>query len=208
MKHDEMLEFMPHRGRNVVIDDFVPTKENAGQGYLTIAEGDPAGRDLFLVSGPGGLRYSHVFLVEHVALASFLCIQSDMGGGRIAYFSKVTKYERKGDASAGTPLVSSLTRGRDRGEFQRPHLEDAAARGGEDREHAAPIPEVRGDVFGDHPVADRPTSLARPMVVAGQEDRFVASLFHKPGHQFTHLSRSILRRDQHRISRRHNDHFV
>lgn len=118
MKHDEMLEFMPHRGRNVVIDDFKATGENAGQGYLTIAEGDPAGRDLFLVSGPGGLRYSHVFLVEHVALASILCIQSDMGGGRIAYFSKITKYERKGDAAAGTPLVSSLTRGRDRGEFR------------------------------------------------------------------------------------------
>jgi 3-hydroxymyristoyl/3-hydroxydecanoyl-(acyl carrier protein) dehydratase len=59
-----------------------------------------------------------VFLVEHVALTSILCIQSDMGGGRIAYFSKVTDYERRGDAPAGTPLVSRLTRGRDRGEFR------------------------------------------------------------------------------------------
>ncbi len=118
MRHDEMLEFMPHRGRNVVIDDFRATGECAGEGFLTIAKGDPAGRDLFLVSSPEGLRYSHVFLVEHVALTSILCIQSDMGGGRIAYFSKITKYERKGDAPAGTPLVSRLSRGRDRGEFR------------------------------------------------------------------------------------------
>jgi len=118
MKHDEMLEFMPHRGRNVVIDDFNQTGECAGEGFLTIAEGDPAGRDLFLVSSPDGLRYSHVFLVEHVALTSILCIQSDMGGGRIAYFSKITKFERRGDALAGTPLVSRLARGRDRGEFR------------------------------------------------------------------------------------------
>jgi len=118
MKHSEMLEYMPHRGRNVVIDDFKATGEGSGEGLLTIAEGDPAGRDLFLVQSPDGLRYSHVFLVEHVALASILCIQSDMGGGRIAYFSKITKYERKGDAAAGTPLESRLTRGRDRGDFR------------------------------------------------------------------------------------------
>jgi 3-hydroxymyristoyl/3-hydroxydecanoyl-(acyl carrier protein) dehydratase len=118
MKQSEMLRYMPHRGRNVIIDDFKATGESSGEGYLTIAAGDPAGRDLFLVNSPEGPRYSHVFLVEHVALTSILCIQSDMGDGRIAYFSKITKYVRRGDAPAGTPLVSRLTRGRDRGEFR------------------------------------------------------------------------------------------
>ena len=118
MRREEMLEFMPHRGRNVIIDDFRATGAGAGEGFLTIAEGDPAGRDLFLVMSPDGPRYSHVFLVEHVALASILCIQPDMGGGRIAYFSKITNYRRQGDAAAGTPLVSRLMRGRDRGEFR------------------------------------------------------------------------------------------
>jgi len=113
-----MLEYMPHRGRNVLIDGYEDTGERSGVGRLTIDEGDPAGRDLFLVRGPSGPAYSHFFLVEHVALTSILVLRSEMGGGRLAYFSTINKYRRTGEAAAGTPLRTHVARGRDRREFR------------------------------------------------------------------------------------------
>ena len=118
MNHDEMLEYMPHRGRNVLSDGYEDTGERSGVGRLTIDEGDPAGRDLFLVRGPSGPAYSHFFLVEHVALTSILVLRSEMGGGRLAYFSTINKYRRTGEAAAGTPLRTHVARGRDRREFR------------------------------------------------------------------------------------------
>jgi 3-hydroxymyristoyl/3-hydroxydecanoyl-(acyl carrier protein) dehydratase len=123
MKREEMLTYMPHRGRNVVIDGFTYLGDTNGIGELTIAEGDSEGRDLFLVRRPDGLYYSHYFLVEHVALTSILCIKEEMGDGRLAYFSTISKYRRKGEAAAGTPLRSHLTRGRDRSDFRAYHAE-------------------------------------------------------------------------------------
>lgn len=118
MNRDEMLEYMPHRGANVLIDSYEDTGETSGRGTLTIAEGDPDGRDIFLAREDGGLRYSSFFLVEHVALTSILILRADMGGGRLAYFSAISKFRSLGTAAAGTPLVSHVERGRDRREFR------------------------------------------------------------------------------------------
>jgi 3-hydroxymyristoyl/3-hydroxydecanoyl-(acyl carrier protein) dehydratase len=118
MDRERMLEYMPHRGRNVLIDEYEDTGPGAGRGRLTIAEGDPAGRDVFLERRAGGLCYSPFFLVEHAALTSILVLRSEMGGGRLAYFSTVSKFRSHGDAPAGVPVVSTLTRARDRGEFR------------------------------------------------------------------------------------------
>jgi len=84
MNHEEMLEVMPHRGANVLIDSYEDTGPTSGRGTLTIGEADPVGRDLFLVLEGGRLRYSAFFLVEHVALNSVLILREDMGGGRLA----------------------------------------------------------------------------------------------------------------------------
>jgi 3-hydroxymyristoyl/3-hydroxydecanoyl-(acyl carrier protein) dehydratase len=118
VRGEELLEAMPHRGRNVLIDSYEDDGEGGGRATLTIAPGDPAGRDLFLVSDESVLRYASVFLVEHVALNSVMILREEMGGGRLAYFSAVTKFESHGTAPAGTPLVSHVTRGRDRREFR------------------------------------------------------------------------------------------
>jgi len=126
MTHEELLEVMPHRGRNVLIDDYVDegadegTDEGkrGGRGTLTIAEGDAFGRDLFLVRCAGELRYSAFFLVEHVALNSVMILREDMGGGRLAYFSAVTKLTVHDTATAGTPLVSHVVRTKDRRAFR------------------------------------------------------------------------------------------
>ncbi|MHC4470782.1 MAG: hypothetical protein ACYS99_07435, partial [Planctomycetota bacterium] len=118
MDREQMLEYMPHRGRNVLIDEFEDTGTMAGRGLLSIGEGDPLGRDLFLARGPDRLRYSSFFLVEHAALVSILILREEMGGGRLAYFSTISRFAWRGDAAAGTPLVSQVSRGRDRGEFR------------------------------------------------------------------------------------------
>ena len=129
MTRDEMLEVMPHRGRNVLIDDYEEAGAGVGRATLTIAPGDPYGRDLFLVREDGALRYSAFFLVEHVALNSVMILRADMGGGRLAYFSAVTGFASHGTAAAGTPLVSTVTRGRDRREFRTFSAEVATADG-------------------------------------------------------------------------------
>jgi len=129
MNREEMLEYMPHRGRNVLIDEYEETSERSGRGTLTIAEGDAHGRDLFLVRGPAGRRISPFFLVEHVALVSVLILREEMGGGRLAYFSTVSRYENLGDAAAGETIVSNVARGRDRREF-RSFKADLATAGG------------------------------------------------------------------------------
>lgn len=118
MDRDEMLLYMPHRGRNVLIDGFTDLGNGTGRGTLRIAEGDEHGRDLFLVRSPEGPRYSAFFLVEHVALTSILILRSDMGGGRLAYFSAISRFRSRGVAAADTPLVSTVSRERDRGEFR------------------------------------------------------------------------------------------
>lgn len=130
MKQEELLEFMPHRGCNVLIDAFADTGEGSGEGRLTISEADPAGRDLFLARAENGPRVSHFFLVEHAALASLLLIREEMAGGRLAYFSTVSRYTRLGDVPAGTAVVSSVTRGRDRAGFRAFHA-DLATEGGD-----------------------------------------------------------------------------
>ena len=40
MDREEMLEYMPHRGRNVLIDDYEDNGEMKGRGHLTISPGD------------------------------------------------------------------------------------------------------------------------------------------------------------------------
>jgi 3-hydroxymyristoyl/3-hydroxydecanoyl-(acyl carrier protein) dehydratase len=109
---------MPHRGRNALIDDFEDDGEGGGRATLTITEDDEAGRDIFLVREGGTLRYSPYFLVEHAALNSVMILREDMGGGRLAYFSAVSKFKRHDAAKAGETVVSHVTRGRDRREFR------------------------------------------------------------------------------------------
>jgi 3-hydroxymyristoyl/3-hydroxydecanoyl-(acyl carrier protein) dehydratase len=118
MLPEEMFTWMPHRGRNVLIDRYEDTGPASGMGWLTVAGGDPLGRDVFIVNGPSGPRYSPFFLVEHVALTSLLIVRHEMGRGRLAYFSTVSKFRRHGDAAPGTPLVSRVSRGRDRADFR------------------------------------------------------------------------------------------
>lgn len=118
MAGEALLAVMPHRGRNVLIDAYADDGAGAGRGRLAVAPGDPAGRDLFLVRSPEGLRYPEVFLVEHAALVSVMILREDMGGGRLAFFSTVSRFEGRGTAPAGAPLESRVTRGRDRGEFR------------------------------------------------------------------------------------------
>ncbi|MCU0725635.1 MAG: hypothetical protein MUE73_07590 [Planctomycetes bacterium] len=118
MRPEEMTNWMPHRGRNVLIDRYEDAGEQAGTGWLSVDAGDPLGRDVFLVRGPAGLRYSPFFLVEHVALTSLLIVRREMGEGRLAYFSAVSRFQRHADAGAGAPLVSHVARGRDRGDFR------------------------------------------------------------------------------------------
>jgi len=108
MNYEEMLPIMPHRGRNVLVDDFELIEEGVGRATLTIDVGDPHGRDLFLVRDGDGLRYSTPFLVEHAALNSILVLREEMGGGRLAYFSAVTKFDAPGTAEAGATLVSRV----------------------------------------------------------------------------------------------------
>lgn len=117
MTRDEMLEIMPHRGMNILIDDYLETGESA-EGRLTIDEGDAEGRDIFLARGRGGLRYLPYFLVEHVGLAALMAIRAEMGGGRLAYFSKVSRFVGHAEAPAGATIRSLLTKGRDRGDFR------------------------------------------------------------------------------------------
>ncbi|MEN8149293.1 MAG: hypothetical protein ABFS86_05685 [Planctomycetota bacterium] len=118
MNREEMLSIMPHRGRNVLVDEFELLEPGAGRATLTIAPGDPQGRDMFLVRDGDRLLYCAPFLVEHVALNSILILRDDMGDGRLAYFSAVTKFEAHEVAEAGTPLVSNVIRTKDRRDFK------------------------------------------------------------------------------------------
>ncbi len=129
MTPEEMLEFMPHRGRNVLIDRYEDGAPGSGTGWLRVGEGDAAGRDIFFQRAAGGPRYSHFFLVEHVALTSLLIVRHEMGQGRLAYFSTVSRFEWRGDAGAGEALVSRVSRGRDRGDFRSFRGEVATADG-------------------------------------------------------------------------------
>jgi len=181
MTHDEMLDVMPHRGRNVLIDDYEDEGGNGGRATLCIAPGDALGRDLFLVREGGGLRYSAFFLVEHMALNSIMVLREEMGGGCLAYFSVVTKFVSLGTAEAGTPLVSHVTRAKDRREFRafragmetvdgRPLLEAnfmayLAARGerpGPDTQAKTPAPKgLRENNFAGQRALMRPSGKAR-----------------------------------------------
>jgi 3-hydroxymyristoyl/3-hydroxydecanoyl-(acyl carrier protein) dehydratase len=129
MTNDELLDVMPHRGRNVLIDEFEDDGEVGGRATLTITEDDEEGRDIFLVREGGQLRYSPYFLVEHAALNSVMILREDMGGGRLAYFSAVTKFQRHDSAMAGETIVSKVTRGRDRREFRSFHADLATSDG-------------------------------------------------------------------------------
>jgi 3-hydroxymyristoyl/3-hydroxydecanoyl-(acyl carrier protein) dehydratase len=118
MNREEMQAYMPHRGRNLLIDEFRDRGEGEGEARLTIDEGDPLGREIFLARGPEGARYLPVFLVEHVALASLLVIRDEMRGGRLAYFSTISRFTAHAEAPAGREIRSRVSRGRDRGEFR------------------------------------------------------------------------------------------
>lgn len=118
MNREAMLAYMPHRGRNVLIDEFEDLGRGKGRARLTVDGGDPLGRDLFLVRGPDGLRYSQFFLVEHAALCSVMILREEMKGGRLAYFSTISRFRARSHPRAGIPLVSEVRRGRDRREFR------------------------------------------------------------------------------------------
>ena len=67
----DIVGLIPHRFENVLIDEVECTDAGAS-GVLTIAEHDPAGRDIFArTDGPQPAVLEHA-LAEHLALAS-LC---------------------------------------------------------------------------------------------------------------------------------------
>jgi len=119
---DEIRARIPHRGRNLVLDDVEFLEEGGAlkvRSSIRIAPGDTGGRDLFLQTAGGGSVYSEFVLVEHMALTSSVHIAPFMAGGGIAFFSTITGFEGGRTIPAGEQveaLIESLGR---KGPFHR-----------------------------------------------------------------------------------------
>ena len=117
LTQNDILSIVPHRFENVLIDE----AECGGSectAKLTIAENDPAGRDIFLrTDGPTRSVLEHA-AAEYLALAA-VCQLGDLGEGRVGFFSTITNFRRPAKLPAGEPLAARLERQRDRAAFRR-----------------------------------------------------------------------------------------
>ncbi|MFH1707225.1 MAG: hypothetical protein ABIF71_04845 [Planctomycetota bacterium] len=106
-----LLESLPHRFENVVLDRMERWEEDgmpAGAGELTIRAGDPAGRDLFLVRGPGGPVYYPYILIEFYALSAIILMEEKVRAGLTAVFSQIRKVEMTGTVPAGAAIRGTV----------------------------------------------------------------------------------------------------
>ncbi len=119
---NELIQFLPHRGRNLLLDtvDRSETEKGAqAEINLKIEQPDPKGRDIFLEKAPNGDPiYSPFMFAEFLALGSIVLL-TDMPPDSMAYFSSITNFKRTGSVSASSPLKGNTIRNKDRGPFRR-----------------------------------------------------------------------------------------
>ncbi len=116
---------LPHRGRNLIIDrDECYTKEGEpfGEAALLLADGDEAGRDIFLRGAAGGKAVMEFAFAEHLALNAISVLKSVGEGlkeGDICYFASITGSKTSREIAGGEQLCSIVSRKADKGPFRR-----------------------------------------------------------------------------------------
>ncbi len=123
-KGKELEKFLPHRGRNLLLDSIDIHGEGDGrQGFssLGISDGDGSGRDIFLETAATGRMVSAFAIVEHLALTSAVMIFRDIGEGKTPFFSTITGFSMNPgfDCRAGRRIKGLVVPLKGRGQFHR-----------------------------------------------------------------------------------------
>lgn len=119
---EQIEPFLPHRGLNRLVDSiefFQDGEKLMGRSRLTIRDGSPDGRDIFLETTEAGRTYSPYVLVEHVALTSSVQISPHRKDGDIAYFSTITNFKGGARLPADREIVAVIEPLGRRGPFHR-----------------------------------------------------------------------------------------
>ena len=110
MVGDEREKFLPHRGRNLLLDEAWVHEigpRGSSEGALTITPDDTQGRGIFLYELPEASLCVHpVVLIEHVALVGLAAL--NMEPGEFTFFSLIRKAEFPGRIRAGETLHSTV----------------------------------------------------------------------------------------------------
>lgn len=108
LKGSDIERYLPHRGRNLLIDEVLREKTGdqvSAVSKLIIRSDDPQGRDLFLADLPEYGRCIHpVVLIEHVALMGVVIL--DPEPGTLTFFSRVRRVEWTGSIREGERLTT------------------------------------------------------------------------------------------------------
>ncbi len=93
----EFERYLPHRGRNMIIDSISITGRGDGRvglSSLSFSGPDAEARRIFLQKSGGRDVVSEFAMVEHIALTSSVMIFRDIESGKAAFFSTITSFER------------------------------------------------------------------------------------------------------------------
>ncbi|MDP3981478.1 MAG: hypothetical protein Q8Q33_08715 [Chlamydiota bacterium] len=118
IQSEDLKNYLPHRGINLLIDKVTQTDEQTGELCLLLNQNDPAGRDIFLEHEQSQFFYNPHLFAEFLALGATVLLK-ELPAGYIALFASISNFTVTERLIEGDRLYGNIVRQKDRGPLKR-----------------------------------------------------------------------------------------
>jgi len=107
LKHADILNYLPHRFENVLLDQFSTSEEGSGEGTfeLSLKNPDPYHRELFTKNNQSELLVP--ISMEVLALSAILS-SGKIDDGYVAFFAGISNFEQEGHLNCTNLITGSV----------------------------------------------------------------------------------------------------